>query len=190
MEKPYFEDKQFERLDCSTTPFQIADYEGCKFQHSNLSAATLSGSHFIDCIFIGCNLSMAKLIKTAFKNVQFKDCKLTGLHFDDCEPFLFEVAFDHCGLEMASFYRMKMQKTKFLHCILKTVEFSESNLEQSVFSECDLNDAIFNNTRLEKADFRTAYNYVIDPALNKIKKAKFGYAGISGLLQQFDIVIE
>jgi hypothetical protein len=50
--------------------------------------------------------------------------------------------------------------------------------------------AIFENTNLEKCDFRSAYNYVIDPQNNKIKKAKFSKEGAIGLLRAFDIVID
>jgi fluoroquinolone resistance protein len=50
--------------------------------------------------------------------------------------------------------------------------------------------AIFENTILEKADFRTAYNYTIDPVQNRIKKAKFSVTGIAGLLSRYDIAIE
>jgi hypothetical protein len=43
---------------------------------------------------------------------------------------------------------------------------------------------------LEKADFRTSYNYSINPEVNRIKKAKFSTAGIAGLLCKYDIEIE
>jgi fluoroquinolone resistance protein len=43
---------------------------------------------------------------------------------------------------------------------------------------------------LEKADLRTAYNYSIDPSINKIKKAKFSLPGVVGLLSKYDIEIE
>ncbi|HUZ61183.1 MAG TPA: hypothetical protein VMU83_20575 [Hanamia sp.] len=35
-------------------------------------------------------------------------------------------------------------------------------------------------TNLEKADFRSAFNYSIDPELNEIKKAKFSSDELSG----------
>ncbi|WP_086936325.1 pentapeptide repeat-containing protein [Chamaesiphon minutus] len=59
-----------------------------------------------------------------------------------------------------------------------------------MFENCDLTDAIFQYTILEKADFRTAYNYSIDPELNRIKKAKFSRSGIAGLLDKYDIDID
>ena len=55
---------------------------------------------------------------------------------------------------------------------------------------CDLTDTKFENTVIEKADFRTSFNYSIDPYLNRIKKAKFSLTNITGLLDKYDIEIE
>jgi uncharacterized protein YjbI with pentapeptide repeats len=73
---------------------------------------------------------------------------------------------------------------------LKEVDFSECDLTESIFENCDLNSANFDQTILEKADLRTAYNYSIDPEINRIKKAKFSIQSISGLLIKYDIKIE
>jgi hypothetical protein len=43
---------------------------------------------------------------------------------------------------------------------------------------------------LEQADFRTSIHYSIHPENNKIKKAMFSQSEISGLLDQYGIVIE
>ena len=59
-----------------------------------------------------------------------------------------------------------------------------------MFDNCDLARAIFANSILEKADFRTSYNFSIDPEINKIKKAKFSLTTVSGLLGKYDIEIE
>jgi hypothetical protein len=53
-----------------------------------------------------------------------------------------------------------------------------------------LDQANFEQTTLEKSDFRTSYNYSINPELNRIKKAKFSLNAIAGLLTKYDIVIE
>jgi uncharacterized protein YjbI with pentapeptide repeats len=66
----------------------------------------------------------------------------------------------------------------------------EADLNSTVFDNCDLLGAVFQNTILEKADFRTAYNYSIDPDINRVKKAKFSASGIAGLLDKYDIEIE
>ena len=93
-------------------------------------------------------------------------------------------------MNLASFYKRKLKKTKFLNCSLQEVDFVEADLGAAIFDNCDMAGAIFDNTILEKADFRTSYNYAIDPELNKIKKAKFSMPGVLGLLLKYDIEID
>jgi hypothetical protein len=50
--------------------------------------------------------------------------------------------------------------------------------------------AIFENTTIEKSDFRTSFNYLIDPEKNRIRKARFSITGIAGLLDKYDIDID
>jgi fluoroquinolone resistance protein len=190
MEKKYFEEVTFEKIDFAGKGITKGNYEDCIFLNCNFANLDLSGIHFLSCKFIVCNVSMAGLEKTAFKNVAFKDCKLAGLRFDICEPFLFELAFDTCIVSLSSFFKVKLRETKFSNSILHEIDFTEADLHSAVFDRCDLAGSIFENTILEKADFRTAYNYSINPELNKIKKAKFSKAGIAGLLDKFDIEIE
>ena len=126
---------------------------------------------------------MAKLVKTALREAKFKDCKLLGLHFDDCSDFLFEVDFENCILNLSSFYKLKIKDTKFKDCILHEVDFTEADLTGALFDNCDMRGATFEHSVLEKADFRTAYNYSFDPELNRIRKARFSRMGIAGLLK-------
>jgi len=83
-----------------------------------------------------------------------------------------------------------MKKTNFIDCSLKEVDFAETDLTMAAFTNCDLSGASFMRTILEKADFRTAKNYALDPEINKIKKAKFSYLELAGLLAKYDIDIE
>jgi len=46
------------------------------------------------------------------------------------------------------------------------------------------------NSNLENVDFRSSYNYIIDPEKNKLKKAKFGVSGIFGLLKKYNLEID
>ena len=78
----------------------------------------------------------------------------------------------------------------FTNCSMQEVDFEDCDLTNSSFNNCNLAAAIFVNTVLEKADFRSAYNYSIDPERNRIKKAKFSMNGIAGLLNKYDIEIE
>lgn len=43
--------------------------------------------------------------------------------------------------------------------------------------------------RIEKADFTTARNYTLNPAANRLRKAKFSRYGLEGLLSGLGIKI-
>ncbi|MDR2847482.1 MAG: pentapeptide repeat-containing protein, partial [Bacteroidales bacterium] len=154
------------------------------------SNADFSGIRFVDCSFTGCNLSLVMLRMTVFQKIKFKDCKMLGLHFEQCNNFGLSFCFENCSLNMSSFYGLKIKNTVFSHTQLQETDFSESDLTDVLFDDCDLTKASFSNTSLVNADFRTAYNYSIDPEINKLKKAKFSLSGVTGLLSKYDIKIE
>jgi uncharacterized protein YjbI with pentapeptide repeats len=133
---------------------------------------------------------LAKLNGSGLKDVYFVDCKLVGINFDHCIDFLFAANFQKCVLDYASFVGKKMKKAKFTDCSLKEVDFSKVDLSMAFFANCDLTRAVFHESILEKADFRTASNYSFDPEANKIRKARFSYSGIAGLLGKYNIDIE
>jgi fluoroquinolone resistance protein len=189
MEKVYIEDQDFEKIDYTTTLLRKGEYENCHFINCNFSNTDLSSCDFSECRFTNCNVSMAKLVKAGLKDVHFKDCKLLGLHFDTCNDFLFTISFDNCVINLSTFEKRKLKKTVFKNSTLHEVDFTGADLTGSVFDNCDLTRAIFYNTLLEKVDFTTAYNYSIDPEVNRMKKAIFSALGISGLLDKYDIKI-
>ena len=190
MERSYIVEKEFNKIDFAKEPMQMGDYEDCHFINCNFSNVELSQFQFSDCVFVTCNLAMAKIIGTTLQNCKFTDCKLTGLHFEHCDPLLFSVAFDNCDLTLSSFYKLKMPKTNFNNCRLKHSDFAEADVSSASFINCDMEGAIFDNTKLEKADLRSAINYIIDPEKNKIKKAKFSAPGLPGLLAKYQLDIE
>jgi fluoroquinolone resistance protein len=190
MDRSYAENQEFQKINFAEDPLPFGDYENCRFGNGNFANANLSGFRFTDCSFTACNMGMAGIKDTAFRNVSFKDCKLLGLRFSDCNSLLFAVHFEDCMLSAASFYKRKMKGTVFKNCRLQDADFTDADLTQAVFQECELLRAIFENTNLEKADLYTAYDYSIDPLQNKVKRARFATAGVAGLLQKFDIIIE
>lgn len=186
----FFEDQQFCNLNTKLNPLVKGEYESCDFENCDLSDADLSEFIFENCEFKSCNLSLAKLSKTAFRSVKFTDCKLVGLHFEYCKTLQLSVSFENCVLNLSSFYTIKCRDLKFRNCNMHEVDFTEADLSNLELTNCDLSGAIFDNTNLEKTDFRTAINYVINPELNRIKKAKFSLGGVQGLLYQYQIEIE
>jgi uncharacterized protein YjbI with pentapeptide repeats len=178
MKEAHVLDQTFENTDFTQQPLEKGEYENCTLRNCNFEYANLSGFSFNECEFIGCNMSMAKLLTTAFRDVVFKECKMFGLHFNDCNEFGMSFRFDGCSLNNSIFYKTTIKKTLF----------KNSKLIEVDFAECDLSNAIFTN--LEKADFRTSVNYSIEPSQNRLKKAKFSLSEVYGLLHKFDIEID
>jgi len=167
-----------------------SEFENCTFTNCSLANADLTNIAFRECVFYDCDFSVAKLTNTILADVRFENCKMLGLNFPDCRDLLFSVDFEDCALNLSSFYKVKLKKTRFRTCQLNEVDFAEADLSSAIFENCDLAKAIFDGTSLEKADLRTAYNYSIDPDNNKIKKARFSRDGIAGLLAKYDIEVE
>jgi hypothetical protein len=58
-----------------------------------------------------------------------------------------------------------------------------------IFDNCDLYRSEFALAIANKANFKTSYNYTIDPTKTKIKKAVFSLAEVKGLLFKHDLII-
>jgi fluoroquinolone resistance protein len=190
MNRIFCEGKKFENLNFRNTAPEVGDYEECTFKNCDFSDSDLSDINFLGCEFRECNLSLARLAQTSFREVKFINCKLLGLHFEDCNNLMISFEFDGCALDLSSFYKLKLKKTIFRNSKIIEADFTETDLTNSSLKNCDLLRTIFKNTNLEGVDFRTSNNYSIDPDLNRIKKAKFSLPGIAGLLDKYDIEID
>jgi len=190
MGQTIIEDQSFQSVDFTLNEFSGEAYERCTFINCIFINADLSRSSFMDCEFVDCDLTMAKTHNTALQSVRFIRSKLLGVQLGNCNPFLFEVSFEKCSLNLASFYRMKMKGTSFHTCNLQEADFSATDLSNASLIDCDLAGAIFDHTILEKADLRHSINYSIDPELNRIRKARFSFDGVPGLLNKYQIDIE
>ena len=184
------QNQNFNKLDFTHTSFLKGEYESCVFRNCNFEEANLSEFKFLDCEFQECNFSLALLHGTVLREVKFIGCKMLGLQFETCNDFGLSFSFENCQVNHSTFFQMNIKKTIFKDCQLREIDFSESNLTQVVFDQCDLAQSIFINSILDKVDFRTAYNYSIETKKNRLKKAKFSLMAISGLLDQYDLVIE
>lgn len=190
MKQEAFTNENFKNINYSGQKITNSEFIDCTFEHCDFSNSILLENDFIDCCFESCNFAMAKLSGSGLKTVEFKDCKLMGINFDHCADFLFEVNFHKCILDYSSFVGKRMKKAKFTDCSLTEVDFTGVDLTNAVFARCDLLRTVFNRSNLERVDFRTASNYMFDPELNKLKKARFSLSGVPGLLGKYNIEIE
>lgn len=175
---------------CGAEELPSAEFEKCVFRECDFSEADFSEFDFADCVFEQCRLVMAKLEETGVRDVTFEGCEVRGVDFGLCRKFGFSATFRGCHLSFCSFHELKMPKAVFAGSVMKECFFSECDLSRVDFSECDLERTLFERCSLEKADFRTAFQYTIDPAINRMRGARFSHDGLEGLLVQYGLEIE
>lgn len=166
------------------------EYNNYTFRNSDLSRFDFSSFEFHDCEFLNCDLSMVTLENTLLATVRFNNCKMLGVDFGKCSRFTFHVSFEECILNYGFFFKNRLKSVTFQKCILKEVNFIEADLTSAAFPGCDLSNAVFERCNLTACDFTSSENYNINPSDNKIKKAKFSYPAVLGLLSQYNIIIE
>jgi fluoroquinolone resistance protein len=189
LEATVYDDITFEKQAFANLQITGKEFQSCMFKNCDFSNSRFLNNKFLDCTFEGCNLSLMKLESSTLSSARFNNCKILGVIFSECQNFLFSVEFESCILDYSSFFGKKMIKTGFSQSSLKEVNFTQTNLSGSVFDQCDLLGTIFSGTDLTAANFTTAFNYIIDPELNNIKKASFSTNGIAGLLMKYQIKI-
>jgi uncharacterized protein YjbI with pentapeptide repeats len=190
MDLPLNYESTYDQVDFTKEKLPLGRYEYCTFKTCILTNHDLSNYEFIECEFTDCDLSNCKPGHTAFRDVQFTACKLIGINFEYVNPFLISMKFKGCTLDFSSFPGMVLKKIKFEKCSLMEVDFTNADLTGISFDHCNLTKTIFENTKLEKADFRTAKNFIIDPEVNSLRKARFSSDGLAGLLAKYKIVID
>ena len=102
----------------------------------------------------------------------------------------FEIHFKECILDFSKFYTLKIKGTTFIDCSIIAVDFMSTDLTEVVFDNCDLYRSEFAKAIANKANFKTSYNYTIDPSKTKIKKAVFSLNELKGLLYKHDVIVK
>jgi fluoroquinolone resistance protein len=113
MKLNYIADQKLGNISFRVKPLLKGEYENCQFNDCDFSECDLSDCVFTDCEFSYCNLSLVRLTGTTFRDVKFLNCKMLGLHFDDCNEFGVSFSFENCTLDHSSFYKLKIIKTVF-----------------------------------------------------------------------------
>ena len=186
----YFFDQHYHNIHYGQEALHLKEFESCTFNNCNFSDCNFIGVTFIDCQFNNCNFNTAKINHTAFRTIFFNDCQIKEVNFAMSDKLIFEIHFENCVLDFSKFYALKLKSITFTNSSLIAVDFMATDLTGAQFNHCDLYRAEFEKAIANKADFRSSYNYTIDPAKTKLKKAVFALEGIKGLLYKHGIVVE
>ena len=184
-EERSFEDMNLLGSDLTDHIFLSCTFSGCDFSNAKLRKAK-----FQDCAFAGCNLSNAQLMGTQFTETLFTDCKMAGLDFSTCNPFLFSIDLVRCSAPYCTFADQDLSGRRLAGSDLTDCFFDGTHLPRTDFSESRLSGARFERVNLEQADFRGATGYELDPAQCRLKKARFSYPEVLGLLKGYQIIVE
>ena len=185
----YFLDIEYNKITYAEEDVNLKEFECCTFNGCNFSQCNFIGVVFIDCTFNDCIFSGAKINHVALRTVFFNRCKMEDVNFAMCDKLIFEVHFKECILDFSKFYTLKIKGTTFIDCSIIAVDFMKTDLTDLVFDNCDLYRSEFALAIANKANFKTSYNYTIDPTKTKIKKAVFSKEGAKGLLFKHDIIV-
>ena len=130
-------------------------------------------------------LELAEYEACTFRNCNFSEYNLAGFKFSEC-------LFAGCNLSLVKLNGTLLMNIAFIDCKMLGLWFDTCDAFGLSFSfeNCQLNHSSFFKIKIKKTDFRTAYNYSINPEKNKLKKSRFASAGIHGLLDKYDLVIE
>lgn len=186
----YFLDIEYNNLNYSENELNLKEFESCVFNSCDFSNCNFIGVTFIDCVFNNCNFNSCKINHVALRTVAFIRCKIKEVNFSMCDKLIFDLSFDTCQLDFSKFYALKMKQTIFKNCSLIAVDFMGTDLTDAIFDRCDLYKSEFDKAIANKADFRTSYNFTIDPEKTKLQKAIFSLEGLKGLLHKHQIIVE
>ena len=186
----YFLDIEYNELTYGEQEVNLKEFECCTFNDCDFSQCNFIGVVFIDCIFNDCLFSGAKINHVALRSVFFNRCKMEEVNFAMCDKLIFEVHFKECVLDFSKFYTLKIKGTTFIDCSLVAVDFMNTDLTEVAFDNCDLYRSEFAKAIANKSNFKTSYNYTIDPTKTKLKKAIFSLNEVKGLLFKHELVIK
>lgn len=83
-----------------------------------------------------------------------------------------------------------MKGSTFNNSSLIAIDFMATDLTGAQFYNCNLYRSVFEKAIANKVDFRTSFNYTIDPSKTKLKKAQFALKELKGLLYKHDIIVQ
>ncbi|MEK7447194.1 MAG: pentapeptide repeat-containing protein [Patescibacteria group bacterium] len=185
-----YEGENFSKVTFTNDQLNDKTFIKCHFYHCFFNEQNLRECIFEDCNFEGCDLSLSKLNNCRFTDVEFKSSKLIGIDWTKSSKTFLEVGFENCNISHSIFMGLNLKKTKIQACEAKDCDFTDTNLTESSCNDTDFTESIFSNTNLTSADLSHAKNYLIDPNFNIVKKAKFTFPEVMGLLSNLDIIVE
>lgn len=153
--------------------------------------SVLQKCRFVNCVFQGCDLSLAKVPDSIFTSTRLEDSRAIGINWTQANwpmPAIGKpLSFVQSTISHGTFIALNLKGIQIKDCAALNVDFREADLSQTDFSGTDLSESLFSNTNLSEADLSRARNYNIDPGQNVLKGTKFSLPEAMSLLYNMDI---
>jgi fluoroquinolone resistance protein len=183
--------RKFEKETLTGERIAAAEFTETTFIRCNFSETIFQACRFTDCVFDGCDLTLVQFPGCTFAGIAFKDTRVMGVDWTRADwPRLGggkRITFAGCVMSHSTFIGLSLRELHLVECTATDVDFREADLSRASFVDTDLAESIFQGTDLTQADFSRARNYRIDPAQNKISRAKFSLPEALALLYSMDI---
>lgn len=170
------------------------EYAECVFERCQFTEMALRDVVFSNCLFADCTFRAVDMSGLRMQNTSLQGCSCIGIDWSDVRRtgrlFPLFKTIRGCTLKFNNFFKMKMPKLSLADSSLLDCAFMECDLSEGVFGNVDFQDTTFQDCDLGKADFRSARNYRINTAANRVRKARFSLPEAVGLLANLDVIIE
>ena len=188
-----YNDQEFKGLDLDGTRIALSEFIDCKFIDCSFVESVFKKCRFVNCDFKHCDLSLSKVPGSLFNYTCFENSKIIGVNWAQADWPISDlgqlISFLKSAINHSTFIGLSLKNIQIIDCTAVDVDFREADLSKSDFSGSDLSESLFIHTNLSEADLSQARNYLIDPGLNDLKKAKFSLPEAMSLLYNMDIIL-
>lgn len=165
-----YDDREF--ADAAIQSIDECEFDGCTFRNVVFNAATIRSSRFVDCTWVGCDLSLMDPLDSVFSECSFEECRISGVNWTMSVRRDAAIAepntFARCDLGMSNFAELDLTGWRFVDCRVAESGFREATLTDAHFERTDLNGADFANADLSGATLIECPGLYLDPTLTKL----------------------
>ncbi|HEY2166598.1 MAG TPA: pentapeptide repeat-containing protein [Jatrophihabitantaceae bacterium] len=191
--------------------------EGEQFTRDDWYGEQWSMRSYVDCTFVGVDLTEAEIVGCSFTGCTFRDVRFNASHVRDCAltnctfegSNLFDAEFTACKLTGSSFVRCATRPLRVLggdwsfvslahadlgNCVFRGVRMREADLRganctKGVLAECDLSAATFDKAVLVRADLRGSDLTALDPLTTDLSEAMISAEQAVVLVQAMGLIV-
>lgn len=171
-------------------PWTGCTFESCQFEDLAFGEMDWRNARFERCTFLRCDLRGVRWTGARFHGVQFDTCVLDKLRWNTLTTLFLSITLTDCQAMFGDWSEMELKNSALRNCNLTGSDFSGADARQVDWSGSRLTEVIFHRTDLREGDFRTATDWTIDPAENKVRDTHFSRQALEGLVTRLGLQLD